>query len=129
MQLVDISTVNDADIVSPPFKIHLPAYLVGHPCHSMCMEGKGQFSWVSSFLPPLYRIQVSLLLLRFFNKEFSMFLSQVWWDIPITLELRELRQRNYLKFKTGWANIEFQTSLGYRVRPCLNKPKNKISDI
>lgn len=79
---VHLSTViNNADTVSPPFKIHLPAYLWGHPCHSVCMEGKGQFCGVSSLLPPLYRFQVSPLLLKFFNKEFSMFLSQVYGGI------------------------------------------------
>jgi hypothetical protein len=42
-------------------------------------------------------------------------LSQRWWHMPIIIALRRLMQENH----------EFETSLGYVVRPCLNKQINK----
>jgi hypothetical protein len=40
-------------------------------------------------------------------------MSQAWWFIPVISALRRLRQEDH----------EFETSLGYTVKPCLKKKK------
>lgn len=48
--------------------------------------------------------------------------DMVWWPTPVTPVLWSLRQDDYRSVRITWTTkLEFQSSLGYKVKSCQNK--------